>query len=536
MDAITANLQGRMEELILNTATSRMKLLNDALDPRRDIPRECGYPETITVKQYCDLYDRDGVAARVVEIYPSESWQSPPEVYEDEDPDTETPWEQAFHKVCMGLRGPSFARSDDGEGNPLWSKLRQADILAGKGHYGVVWFGFDDVNGVSVNHKDPIEFINRPEDVDKEPLNEEQEAFVQDERPETSRKILFMRCFDQQSAQIVGWDTDPKSPRCGRPTKYLLTLEDPMLSFETTGPGPTQIEVHWSRCIHVVDNWEQATSSENFGVPRMRAVWNYLANLYKVVGGDAEGYWKACVTRLLLSTHPQLGGDVVVNKEDLNQQIYDFDNSLQKTLTLVGMQGQSISPSVVDPSSHKDLQLDLICVKLKCPKRKFMGAAPGQLGGSGDAEQSDVDFNGRLSDRQINHNTLLVCQVIDLWIKVGVLPVPDQGYKVVWPDLNVKSDKVKAEVMGTVMTALGTYVSQGVEAVLPPDRVLEMVPSFTQEEVRQILEEQETLTPEDSFTLPEEISPEDELQMKLDAGVGQPPPFGGKSQSESGEE
>jgi hypothetical protein len=55
-------------ELTTNEVTSRRELLKSLLDPRRDINYECGYPETetISVRDYKQMYERESVGTRVV--------------------------------------------------------------------------------------------------------------------------------------------------------------------------------------------------------------------------------------------------------------------------------------------------------------------------------------------------------------------------------------------------------------------------------------------------------------------------------------
>ena len=86
-------------ELVQNILTLRSQLLKQLIDPRRDLDEECGYPDPITTDMLLRMYDRDGVANRVVGLYPREAWKMEPEIYEDEDPDAETDFEIAWNKL-----------------------------------------------------------------------------------------------------------------------------------------------------------------------------------------------------------------------------------------------------------------------------------------------------------------------------------------------------------------------------------------------------------------------------------------------------
>src|SRR5438093_2669532 len=51
------------------------------IDPRRDLDSECGYPHVILPRQYRFMYDREGISARVVNIYPDECAALTPHVF-----------------------------------------------------------------------------------------------------------------------------------------------------------------------------------------------------------------------------------------------------------------------------------------------------------------------------------------------------------------------------------------------------------------------------------------------------------------------
>ncbi|NIP37253.1 MAG: hypothetical protein GWN12_20630, partial [Thermoplasmata archaeon] len=72
---------------------TRATLLNKLIDSRRDVDLECGYPKQLTTAHYKIMYDREGIATRVVALMPEESWADDPDVIETEDP-TETAFEK----------------------------------------------------------------------------------------------------------------------------------------------------------------------------------------------------------------------------------------------------------------------------------------------------------------------------------------------------------------------------------------------------------------------------------------------------------
>jgi len=71
--------------------------LSTLLNDPKDINEECGYPDEITISMYKEMYKREGVAKRVVNILPEDTWSSLPDIYETEKSD-ETEFEKYGRK------------------------------------------------------------------------------------------------------------------------------------------------------------------------------------------------------------------------------------------------------------------------------------------------------------------------------------------------------------------------------------------------------------------------------------------------------
>src|SRR5262245_49201093 len=107
----------QFRELAYNALLSRKEWFDRFLDPRRSIADECGWPKggDLTPQKYQDLYDREPVATRVVQVMPRECWQVQPSVYEDEDAENATAFEDAWDALGQSLRGEnSWYRDEQG--------------------------------------------------------------------------------------------------------------------------------------------------------------------------------------------------------------------------------------------------------------------------------------------------------------------------------------------------------------------------------------------------------------------------------------
>lgn len=586
MDIITVN---RMERMVENLNTSISRLSNATLfDDKRNIDKECGYPEqdALDPEGYKKLYDRESIANRVVEVLPRECWLVNPEVYEnpDRDPNNRTEFELAWAAVADKLDGDSWFKDEDEQGHPLWEYLLKLDILSGIGTFGIMLIGIDDgkelsepIDGIDpdgiksvkdkLDSKDETTDQDQDEqiDPDEEVLRnieeieqgDDLESDGQDSADPYSRgrqrkqestwegkyELLYLRVFDESQVQVTEREQERKSPRFGQPKRYLIQFDDPKTFVGTTaGVDLSTREVHWTRVIHVADNWG---TNQAFGRPRMLPVLNRLLDLRKVYGSDAEAWWKAVVFLLSLETHPQLGGDVTLDVDDLKDQLENVFEGLQRYLASSGIQAKAISPAISDPTPHIQVQIESICIQTGIPVRIFMGSERGELASS----QDDSTWNERLDCRCRDHVTKrIIVPFINRLIMIGVLPPPEH-YCVSWPSRDNLTDAEQADVALKRTQALAQYVSGNVEAVIPPLEFWVMIMGFTLEDAQEIVDAMEEQAVQDRMTPDPEQGRIDSLdleQQKLDGvkdgdlppEIFQPqqpkPPFGGKGQPPEG--
>lgn len=479
-DMLTNEQWHEFKDMVYNAATSRSEFFRRLADPRRDLFAECGYPKTesLTIQDYKQLYDREPIATRVVEVLPMESWKNPPVIFESDDIEEETAFEARWKEIASGLRGVSYYRDTEESYHPIWGYLRRLDELVGIGAFGVLLIGIDDGEEL----EQPVASINeRGETVGG--------------GTEVSAELLYLRPFDQSLVEIIGFETDETNPRYGQPTFYNITLTDPNAALSNTSAQSSVVKkVHWSRVVHVVDN---PGTSEVYGTPRQRPVINRLYDLQKLYGGSAEMYWRGAFPGLSIETHPQLGGDVEVDTAGMRDQMENYMNGLQRYLSFMGMSAKTLAPQVVDPTPQIDAHINAICIKLGIPKRIFMGSERGELASS----QDTILWNGRVADRQRSYiNPYIIIPVIDRLIAMGVLPVPEQ-YGVAWPEMAVLTEVEKATVGLTRTQTMAQYVSGGVENLMPVMYFLTHIMGLTSDEAEAVVDELMNASPEDAFTL-----------------------------------
>lgn len=406
----------------------RRDLFQKMIDPRRDIDSECGYPSILNAVQYRLMWDREGVAQRIVNIYPEECWAQDPEIKETED-QTETAFEKAWEDL-------------DDKFN-FWHYLQRIDILSGIGHYGVILIGLDD----GLELEEPAAGVNLQ---------------TGEKEGNATAEITYLRCFDETMALPASYETDKDSPRYGYPDFYNIKFVD-LKNGEVQGTVAALSvtrRVHWTRVIHVADN---RTTNEIYGIPRMQQSFNRVYDLRKILSGSGEMFWKGGFPGYSFEVDPAHLGEVELDQEKMQEAFFAYSNGLQRYLGFEGVHVNSLAPQVADPGPHVKAQVDAICVQLACPTRIFLGSEEAKLASGQDIRS----WNKRLAKRQKRYLTpMLIRPFVDRLIAFGVLPEPKE-YMVDWPDLAAPTDEDIAKNALAFTQAAGTYVTQSVNTFIP---------------------------------------------------------------------
>jgi len=495
------NGNGRVDssQMLINAFTSRAQLLRKILDDSdRDIEKELGYPQSISPQQYQWMYERNEIAQRVVNFFPDNCWAVDPEIY-DSDEQVGTPFEKKWKELD--------------EDFSLLHYLHRVDRDSGIGRFGILLIGIDDGLGLEKPAKG---------------LNEKGEK---DESVE-ERKLLFVRSFPETLVEISKFEEDNKSPRYQQPKEY--TIKFATESSESASTQPTQsVQVHWSRVIHVADG---RGSSEVYGTPRMRPVYNRLLDLRKLLGGSAEMFWKGAFPGYSFEVNPEFVAQAGLDdtetgkafKDAMRSEMYNYSEGLQRYLGLLGVNAKSLAPQVADPEKHVLMQFRSIAVSLGVPFRVFMGSEQGSLASSQDIRTVHKVLRRR-NKQYVNPMELrpFVRRLVDL----GVLPTPEEDrFKIYWPDFDTSTEQDKADVADKLTTAMQKYMTGQVEGFIPPMEYLTTFLGFGVDEATLLVEAAEKHRPE----MEKRQMDQQEAQLKMQSKFAPPPGAGGANNMRKG--
>jgi hypothetical protein len=433
----------------------------------RDIYRALGYQLTLTWNDYWSRYGRQDIAKAIIDRPVKATWQGQLELIESEDAN-KTPFEQAWYDLNKQFKFRSL--------------LSRVDRLTGIGRYGVLLLGLDDVKKT--------------------------EDFLQPVKLGI-RKLMYVKPFGENSAKIDKYEESPDNPRYGMPLIYSMEV------FDVATRGSITVKVHYSRCIHIL---EDHLESEVLGIPKLEAVYNRLFDLEKLIGGDAEMFWRGA--------RPGYQGKVdsdyqmtQTTKDDLKDQIDEYENNLRRILINEGIELKELAQQISDPSKHVDVQLTMISAVTGIPKRILSGSERGELASGQDANEWKTYVQSRREDHAEPH---IIEPFADRLIELGILPKPENGYTVDWLDLFSISEKDRVDIGKSRASAIREYTySPMAQTIIPPEAFMEFCLGFSQSQIDLVKKMIGAGISEEQKALTKEI---DEMQPKKEIPAGKPIP------------
>jgi len=458
---------------MLVTRASLMSKLGKQYGGDREIYKALGYPSTeITFSDYYAKYLRQDIAKAIIDRPVKATWQGSIELIETNDEKRTT-----FEKDWINLF------RDFG----LKSVLSRVDRLAGIGKYGVLLLGFDDTP--------TIEDFSKPVKSGK-------------------RKLFYIKPFSEESAKINSYVSDNKDKRYGLPEFYDIVTTDPASNNTRT------VKVHHSRVIHVV---EDVLESEVEGIPKLQAVYNRLMDLEKLVGGDAEMFWRGA--------RPGYQGKILPNyqmtsktEQDLKDQIDEYENNLRRILVNEGLELESLAQQIADPANHVNIQIQMISAVTGIPQRILLGSERGELASSEDRGEWMMFIQARREDHVEPH---ILRPLVDKLIKHGVLPEPSDGYTIKWDDLYSMSEKARVDIGKARATALREYtLNPMAEAIIPPSTFMQFFLGLTSDQIELINKMRDAEIAEEELTQAivdrmkgQATNPDGKVQKELDRSM-----------------
>ncbi len=388
----------------------------------RDYYGQFGYPQAINKHEYQRLYDRNGLASRVVRLFPMECWQTEP-IVTDKDAPSESAFEAEFKALCQA--------------HAFWEVLERADILSGIGAYGIIIFGLDDEASLD------------------QPVTGYLEGTCQ-------HNLLYLRAFPHSMVEIASFCTDRSSPRYGNPEMYRIQ-QRPMADFEIEATGEfSTMNIHWTRVLHIADS---RATSEIFAVPRLQLVYNTLLDVEKVLGCSGEMFYKGTYPGYAIET-ANTGLPMQFNQEEIAHKMAEFQNGYQRWIGLQNAKITALPSMYSEPSGLMEQYVTMISIALAVPDRILKGSERGELASGQDAVLWAARVQGRRTGYCIPRIIRPFCNRI---IKYGCCSPPyKNNYSVEWFGADTQDPGTTADYAAKMVALLQTYESQNLSKYVAP--------------------------------------------------------------------
>ncbi len=455
--AKTSKLNFKKKVVELASLISRRSLgalLGGSHKGERDIYEAVGYKKNLVFDDFLVQYERQDIAARVVDAPPQATWRIDPEITEDNDQTSETAFEEGITKLAADKK--------------LFKWLERADRISGIGEFGLLFIGVNDGR----NPEEPVD-IEAMQSIDD---------------------ILYFAVYtgsdsEGASVDVHSFEQNPRDKRFNLPLLYNVEIRTGKHEDSTKS-----VKVHWSRVIHIA---EGLLEDEVNGEPRLQKVFDRIKDLEKVIAGAAEFYWINSRMGLHLDVNKDfamgdLGGNIDAVYADLNDELDEFFHGTRRVIRTRGVDITDIGVKVADPTAIVEVLLQFISAKTGIPRRILVGSERGELAST----QDETNWNKKVEERQRQHaEPNILRAVIDRFIEWGILVLQEDsnGYKVDWPDLFALNDLEKATLAKTITEAVKSYVSSvgliDVQTVLGVDELRETLgfEPRTAEEIQDML-------------------------------------------------
>lgn len=401
-----------LEDILLARALF-MRQAGITFNGARDTYDILGYSRQLTVKDYRDRYARGGVAGRIIDAFPNACWRGEMELIEDEDPEKDTPFEQAWKDLAQRLQ--------------IQAKLQRADKLSRLSTYAVLLIGAPGALDTELPRGGPDELLYLT-------------PFLGAGGPGGTNATRT--AATDADCTIQTFDVSPQSPRFGLPLTYQLKRTD-IASPEIARP------IHWTRVIHIAEN---VLEDEVYGQPALERVWNLLDDLDKVTGGGAEAFWLRAnqglhfnVDKEMELKGPDGKSDLATVLAQLKEQSVAYKHQMDRWIRTKGVDVKTLGSDVANFSNPADAILTQIAGATTMPKRILTGSEMGELASSQDRDNWKDQINGRQTGYA---GPYIVRPLVDRLIAYGYLPAPAKdvrAYEVRWPHIETMTEKDKTE-------------------------------------------------------------------------------------------
>lgn len=385
-------------------------------DTLHNVFTDYGYPININFFHLWNMYRRFGIAKTGIELPVDIGWRSVPEIVGTDAFNAE------FEKLAIRTS--------------LWIRLKGLDTRQRVGRYAGMFMRVKD-------GKTP-----------DQPL----EGTLGSEMSLVSMVPLY-----ESQLEVLDTEEDPMSDNFGNPIMYQHRSS--VVGSRNERARQT-FNIHPSRIVIAA---EGADDGSIFGIPVLESIFNSLMDLIKISGGGGEGFYKNASQNIIFELNKDAGAkpsDAILAKFNDNYDEFARDR-MRRAMWTPGLKPHVLNSDLISPKEFFAAALADVAAGLKIPATVLIGQQTGRLASDEDSAQLNI----MVQSRRENFMTEMVKNIIDWFIRFGILPAGE--YTIEWDDLRAATDEQKLDNAEKLSTINKNQVMSGGD-----------VP-FTSEEVRE---------------------------------------------------
>ena len=400
----------------ISTQGEQRRSRSVSADHKRNLAKQFGYPETITLRQHWDMANHNGIGSNLCYGIVSDCWRINPVAYDgDEDPerrkDNPTEFEVAFDAL--------FERLD------MWQYLEDLDYEQRPMRYGALMMITSGEGGAEA----------------KDPLN-----------PLPSVEYLVgLNVYNEAQLQVQTAGQDINTLSYGMPLTYQVRTNVAGSTNEWENSG---IIVDASR---VYAYGEGAIGRSIYGVPALEAAFESLMDLTKIRGSGAEGFYQNASNKYSVKLDKD---STIADAELILDSMEDFDNDISRSMVTTDAVSL-MQTTLIDPTPAWTNAFNEACASESKPAKMVIGNQTGERSSTEDI----TAWNRVIMDRQSRQCNRMIQGFIDYITVMFNFPEPTNKLNIVWRDLNESTTGDKVDLGLKRAQTNKTCVDSGMQPV-----------------------------------------------------------------------
>jgi hypothetical protein len=270
---------------------------------------------------------------------------------------------------------------------------------------------------------------------------------------------------------VEEWEQDTSSENYGEPKMFLFNETPVDKDLPAGSSGSTrQVRVHPDRVMI----W--SADGTVYSRSLLEPGYNDLLTMEKISGSGGEGFWKNSKASPVLRVDKDAKIEDMARamrvqpnqiQQAMNDQVADWQRGFDKLLMIQGMEAMVLPITLPQPQEFFDICLQCYAASINMPTKVLIGNQQGERASTEDS----AEWNKANMARRENEVVPLFQFMIRKLVAVGILPEAD--WQTDWPDLAQTTQTEKVAIAKTLSDINAVSYNASGEITFTPDEIRE---------------------------------------------------------------